>query len=142
MKNFVDKLPNGKNILISVTTLSDSDYKLLIKKLDSESLRMIGENYYGLYSSDEIFQHSGINELKETYGISERRIKKYWNESLDSILIHRAISDFKFNEMKIAEMLKRGGNAPSDINSIQDDILSLFIDSMTNNVKYLLSPLK
>ena len=139
MKNFVDKLPNGKNILISVTTLSDSDYKLLIKKLDSESLRMIGENYYGLYSSDEIFQHSGINELKEIYKIGERKIKEYWNESLDNLLIHRVISDFKLNEMKIAEMLKQGGNAPANICSPQCSTLSLFLDTMTKNIEYLVS---
>lgn len=142
LKNFVDKLPNAKNISISVATLSDCDYKLLIKKLKSESLEMISKNYYELCSSDEIFQHSGINELKEQYGIGERRIKSYWNESLDSILIHMAISDFRFNEMKIAEMLRRGGNAPSNISSIQDDILSLFLDAMTHDLKYLASQQK
>ena len=143
LKNFVDKLPNASSISIFVATLSDSDYKLLIKKLESESLAMISKNYYGLCSSDEIFQHSGINELKETYGIGERRIKSYWNESLDSILIHMAISDFRFNEMKIAEMLKQGGNAPSNISSLQDSTLSLFLDAMIDNVKcYSLSHLK
>lgn len=142
LKNFIDKLSNAKNISISVATLSDSAYKLLIKKLDSESLEMISKNYLGLCSPDEIFTHSGISELKEIYKIGKRKIKKDWNESLDNLLIHRVISDFKFNEMKIAEMLKQGGNAPANICSSQDITLSLFLDTMTNNVKYLLSPLK
>lgn len=139
LKNFIEKLPNAKNISISVATLSDSAYKLLIKKLDSESLEMISKNYYGLCSSDKIFQHSGIKKLKDTYGIGEQRIKSYWNESLDSILLHMAISDFRFNEMKITEMLKQGGNAPANICSPQCSTLSLFLDTMTKNIEYLVS---
>ena len=142
LKNFIEKLPNASSISIFVATLSESDYKLLIQKLDLESLQMISKNYYNLCSPDEIFTHSGISELKGIYKIGERKIKKYWNESLDNLLIHRVISDFKFNEMKIAEMLKQGGNAPANICSPQCSTLSLFLDTMTNNVKYLLSPLK
>lgn len=142
LKNFIEKLPNASSISIFVATLSESDYKLLIQKLDLESLQMISKNYYNLCSPDEIFTHSGISELKGIYKIGEQKIKRYWNESLGNLLIHRVISDFKFNEMKMAEMLKQGDNAPENIYSPQCSTLSLFLDTMTNNVKYLLSPLK
>lgn len=142
LKNFIDKLSNASSISIFVATLSESDYELSIQKLNLESLQMISKNYYNLCSPDEIFTHSGISELKGIYKIGEQKIKRYWNESLGNLLIHRVISDFKFNEMKIAEMLKQGGNAPANICSPQDSTLSLFLDTMTNNVKYLLSPLK
>ena len=133
LKNFIEKLPNASSISIFVAT-----YELSIQKLNLESLQMISKNYYNLCSPDEIFQHSGISKLKGIYKIGERKIKKDWNESLDNLLIHRVISDFKFNEMKIAEMLKQGGNAPANICSPQDNTLSLFLDTMTDNVKYLL----
>lgn len=139
LKNFIEKLPKASSISIFVATLSESDYKLLIQKLDLESLQMISKNYYNLCSPDEIFTHSGISELKGIYKIGERKIKKYWNESLDNLLIHRVISDFKFNEMKIAEMLKQGGNAPANICSPQCSTLSLFLDTMTKNIEYLVS---
>ena len=142
LKNFIEKLPNASSISIFVATLSESDYKLLIQKLDLESLQMISKNYYNLCSPDEIFTHSGISELKGIYKIGEQKIKRYWNESLGNLLIHRVISDFKFNEMKMAEMLKQDDNAPANIYSPQCSTLSLFLDTMTNNVKYLLSPLK
>lgn len=136
LKNFVEKLPTANNISIFVATLSETSYELTIKKLDTESLQLISKNYCGLCSPDEIFTHDAINELKEIHRIGERKIKQCWNESLDNILIHRAISDFKFNELQIAEMVKQGGNAPANIDSLQDDILSLFLDSMTSNIKF------
>lgn len=137
LKNFIDRLPNAGNISIFVATLSESDYKLLIKKLDSESLQMISKNYCNLCSPDEIFTHSGINELREIYRISERKIKKYWNESLSNILMHRVISDFKFNEMDIAEAVKQGGDAFLSTYSMRDLTISLFLDSMTSDIRYL-----
>lgn len=139
LNNFIKRLPNTSNISIFIAILSESAYKLLIKKLNLESLQMISKNYYNLCSPDEIFNHSGINELREKYRISERKIKKYWNESLSNILMHRVISDFKFNEMNIAEMVKQDGDALSNIYSMQDLTISLFLDSMTSNVKYLVA---
>lgn len=135
LKNFVEKLPTANNISIFVATLSETSYELTIKKLDTESLQLISKNYCGLCSPDEIFTHDAINELKEIHRIGERKIKQCWNESLDNILIHRAISDFKFNELQIAEMVKHGGDARISIDSLQDNALSLFLDSMTDNIK-------
>ena len=137
LKTFIKLLPNANNISIFVATLSESDYTLIIKKLDSESLKIISKNYCNLCSPDEIFTHSGINELREIYRISERKIKKYWNESLSNILMHRVISDFKFDEMDIAEAVKQGGDAFLSIYSMRDLTISLFLDSMTSDIKYL-----
>ena len=137
LKNFIEKLPNANNISIFIMTLSESAYKMIIRKLDLESLQMISKNYYSLCSPDEIFSNSDINKLRETYGIGERRIKKYWNKSLDSILIHRIISDFQFDKIKIAEIIKQSGDALSSIYSMRELKTSLFLDSMTNDIKYL-----
>lgn len=137
LKNFIEKLPNANNISISIMTLSESAYKMIIRKLDLESLQMISKNYYSLCSPDEIFSNSDINELRETYGIGERRIKKYWNKSLDNILIHRIVSDFQFDKIKIAEIIKQSGDALSSIYSMRELTISLFLDSMTNDIKYL-----
>ena len=138
LKIFVDKLPNANNISIFVATLSESDYELYIRKLDSESLQMISKNYSILRSFDKELKRSAVYELKKKYEISEQNIKKYWKKALDNMLIHRIVSDFEFDKIKVAEMVKKRDNVAEE-SLTQKDVIYLFMNSMANDIKYFAS---
>ena len=138
LKVFVDTLPNKNEISIFVATLSDTAYSLSIKKLSSESLKKITENYLGLlFLGDRIFQHSNISNIQQSFNLSSKKIKEYWTASVKNSLMHRIMSDFKFSEFNIAEMARQGGEKSANIFSEEDITLSAFMDSTAKNIKYL-----
>ncbi|MBR6012726.1 MAG: DUF2971 domain-containing protein [Selenomonadaceae bacterium] len=138
LKDFVEKLPNKNEISIFVATLSDTSYSLNIKKLHTESLKKITDNYFGLLSlGDNIFKHSNILKIKRSFKLSTQKIKEYWTSSVKNTLMHRIISDFKFCEFDIAKMARQGGEKPANILTEEDITLSEFMDSIAKNIKNL-----
>ncbi len=54
------------------------------------------------------------------------------------MLIHRIVSDFEFDKIKVAEMVKKRDNVAEE-SLTQKDVIYLFMNSMANDIKYFAS---
>ena len=54
------------------------------------------------------------------------------------MLIHRIVSDFEFDKIKVAEMVKKRDNVAEE-SLTQKDVIYFFMNSMANDIKYFAS---